>query len=96
MNGRPNDPPSAVELALACLMVTLEEGDPGLCDRWVQHAESDALHAEIRRLHTQAPNPELVANLHEAMALARSIRWVVKAHVRPDAKAEARRKRRER
>lgn len=91
MNGK-TDPPTAVELALACLMVTLEERDPGLCDRWVQHAESDALHAEIRRLHTQAPNPDLVANLQEAMALARSIRFVVKAHVRP----EARRKRRER
>lgn len=83
MNGKNNDPPSAVELALACLVVTLEERDPGLCDRWVQHAESDALHAEIRRLHTQAPNPELVANLREAMELARSIRYVVMAHVRP-------------
>lgn len=77
------DPPSPVELALACLAVTLEERDPGLVDRWVRHAESDAVHAEIRRLHTQAPNPELAANLQEAMELARSIRFVVKAHVRP-------------
>lgn len=86
MNGKNNDPPSAVELALACLVVTLEERDPGLCDRWVQHAESDALHAEIRRLHTQAPNPELVANLQEAMTLARNIRFVAVAHIRPKRK----------
>lgn len=95
MNGK-TEPPSPVELAMACLVATLEEKWPGFSDAWVQHTESDALHAEIRRLHTQAPNPELVANLQGAMALARNIRFVVKAHVRPATKPEGRRKRGER
>lgn len=90
MNGKENDPPSPVELALACLVVTLEERDPGLCDRWVEHAESDALHAEIRRLHAKATNPLLAENLQVAMTLARQIRFVVHSHTRP------RRKRKER
>lgn len=90
----PKDPelPSPVELALACLVVTLEERDPGLCDRWVEHAESDALHAEIRRLHTQAPNPALVANLQSAMTIARHIRFIVKGHVRPEPEPERKRR----
>lgn len=86
------DPPTPVELALACLVVTLEEREPGLCDRWVQHAESDALHAEIRRLHTQAPNPVLVANLQEAMTIARQVRFIVKSHVRPEPEPERKRR----
>jgi hypothetical protein len=66
------------------LVVTLEEQYPGLADRWVAHAESDALHAEIRRLHAQAPNPDLVANLQGAMTIARHVRFIVKSHVRPE------------
>lgn len=83
MDDANGEPPSPVELALACLVVTLEEQNPGLSDRWVNHAESDALHAEIRRLHAKAPNPALVANLNAAMVIARHIRFVVAAHVRP-------------
>lgn len=90
MNEKENDPPSPVELALACLVVTLEERDPGLCDSWVEHAESDALHAEIRRIHAKAPNPMLAQHLQEAMTLARQIRFVALSHTRP------RRKRKER
>lgn len=94
MSGPKNpEPPSPVELALACLVVALEEREPGLTDRWVQHAESDALHAEIRRLHTQAPNPELVANLQMAMTIARHVRFVVKSHIRPAPEPDKRRKR---
>lgn len=87
-----HEPPTPVELALACLVVTLEERDPGLCDRWVEHAESDALHAEIRRLHTQAPNPALVANLQEAMTIARHVRFIVKSHIRPAPESERKRR----
>lgn len=97
MNGREAEPPSPLELALACLMVALEDRDPGLSDRWVKHAESDALHAEVRRLHSQAPNPALMENLRSAMGIARHIRFIVKSHAPsvPQAKAEepARRKR---
>lgn len=87
------DEPSPLTLAIACLVVTIEERDPGFADRWVEHAESDALHAEIRRLHAQAPNPVLVANLQEAMTIARNVRFVVKSHVRPE-QPEPERKRR--
>lgn len=86
------DQPTPVELALACLVVALEENDPGLTDRWVAHAESDALHADIRRLHTQAPNPVLVANLQEAMTIARHVRFIVKAAVRAEPGAERKRR----
>lgn len=86
------DQPTPVELALACLVVALEERDPGLCDRWVEHAESDALHAEIRRLHTQAPNPLLVANLHEAMNIARHVRFIAKTAVRVEPVVERKRR----
>lgn len=85
------DPPSPDVLALTCLVVTLEERDPGFADQWVRHAEDDALHAEIRRLHSEAPNPALVANLQAAMALVRDVRFVAKSHARP---VEAGRKRR--
>lgn len=85
-------PPTPVELALACLVVTLEERDPGVCDRWVEHAESDALHVEVRRLHGQAPNPELAANLQAAMTLARHVRFITKAAVRPEPGAERKRR----
>lgn len=85
-----NDPPSPVELALACLVVTLEEMIPGIADSWVQHAESDALHSEIRRIHARAENPRLAQNLHEAMKLARDIRFVVHAHSRPKRRKKAR------
>lgn len=83
MEPKNDDPPTPVELALACLVVALQERDPSLSDRWVGHAESDALHSEIRRIHAAAPNPELSANLQDAMALARKIRFVAAAHVKP-------------
>lgn len=86
--GKDPDPPTPVELALACLMVALEERDPTLSDRWVSHAEDDALHAEVRRLHAKAPRPQLVANLHEAMEIAQRVRFLVKAHVKAEPKAE--------
>lgn len=86
------EPPTPVELALACLVAALEERDPTLCDRWVAHAESDALHADIRRLHAHAPNPVLAANLQAAMALARSVRFVVKSHIRPEPVVERKRR----
>lgn len=93
MNGPKNhEPPTPVELALACLVVTLEERDPGLTDRWVEHAESDAVHAELRRLHTQAPNPVLVANLQEAMTIARHVRFVVKAAIGRDPEPDKKRR----
>lgn len=87
MNDRNGDPPSPVELALACLVVALEERDPGLADAWVRHAESDALHSEVRRLHAKTPNPDLITNLHAARDMAVRVRYVVKSHVRqPPAK----------
>lgn len=73
---------------MAYLVATLEEKVPGIADRWVEHAESEAMHSEVRRLHARAPNPVLVANLREAMTIARNARFVVRAHVKPEQPTE--------
>jgi hypothetical protein len=73
--------PSPLELALSSLLVALGEKDPGLADRWVRHAENDALHAEVRRLHSKAPAPLLVANLRAGAVIAQRIRFIMKSHL---------------
>ncbi|MDB5448226.1 MAG: hypothetical protein JWQ97_3543 [Phenylobacterium sp.] len=68
-------------LAMAYGAAIMEELHPGFLDRWVELAESDSLHMEIRRLREPPPSAALTEVLRRTNVLVRHIRFVALAHI---------------
>lgn len=78
-------------LAVAYGAAAVEEMHPGFLDRWLELAESDAIHAEIRRLREPPPNPRLTDVLRRTIVLVRHIRFVALAHISTERRKRKRR-----
>lgn len=94
MEPKNGEPPSPVELLVTSLLLVLERRLPAVADDLVMTMETEALLSELRRLHSNAPNPDLVANLHRGKEMAVRARYVVLGQAQANELAEPRRKRR--